>query len=80
MNNDLSERWFSLAQNYCRDEALIQKFWEEISEHYNHPDRYYHNFSHLSAMMERFDRCQAEIKEPDCLQFAIFYHDIILSF
>lgn len=80
MSHDLYQRWTSLCTSYSENSELIQQFWDEISDHYSDPERTYHNFSHLVAMMNRYDQCQEEIDDKDCLLFAIFYHDIIYQF
>ncbi|HOW37212.1 MAG TPA: nucleoside 2-deoxyribosyltransferase [Candidatus Pacearchaeota archaeon] len=53
-----------------------QKF-NELKSRYSEPHRFYHNFSHLKNCLNELDSVRLLAKNPDLIEFAIWYHDAI---
>lgn len=81
MNNlsHLKETFLELAARYCPDQNHIAECWNEIRQHYEGNDRYYHNFNHLTEMLQHYEDIRKNIENPDAFLFALFYHDIIYN-
>lgn len=69
--------WLDLAGRYSNDHFLIEDLWKEIEQHYSTSSRPYHNLKHLEFMLKLALQYRDQIKDPDSLMFAIFYHDFI---
>jgi len=74
---DLTARWQELAIKYTDDNQLAQELWKEIEESYTTKNRYYHNLTHLSYMVDHATKYQHKLSDPDTVLFSIFYHDIV---
>lgn len=48
-----------------------------IGNMYKKNQRWYHNLFHLEQMLKEFDAVRDKLKQPECVEFAIFLHDII---
>lgn len=77
MKSFLKNKWNQLASNYCKDELLIQSYWEEIERQYDSKNRHYHNLTHVSKMLEQAETHKDKIQNYDIVLFSIWYHDII---
>lgn len=73
----LQHRFKKLFYSYSNDFQLIKSLWQEIESHYTEPHRAYHNLTHLEELFEYYKIYRKELKKPDLVAFAIFYHDII---
>ena len=71
--------WQLLLGNYTSDQAFIEKTWQEIFDKYSGKKRFYHNLSHINALLEQADHYRSYINDLDVLQFAIWYHDVIYN-
>lgn len=72
----------SLLQRYGIDSQTIANSWQNLVCHYQQPHRHYHNLSHIGALLTHFDkvksdRVKSQLKHPDSVLLAIFYHDVI---
>ena len=66
----------TLCSTHSRDNQLIKKLWEEISDRYSEPHRYYHTLDHLRDIYLLLLPLKEDL-EWDTILFALFYHDII---
>jgi len=73
----LQEEWITLASNYTKNDALINKYWDEIETLYSSKNRHYHNLSHIYNMLLQAKAIEDIIDDYDAIRFAIWYHDII---
>ncbi|KAA9325417.1 HD domain-containing protein [Adhaeribacter soli] len=71
--------WRELAGNYTSDQELIETLWQELQQNYSEQNRHYHNLNHLSFMLEQAKRYEKQLKNPDAVTFAIFFHDIVYN-
>lgn len=77
MIDSLKHQWFQLATKYTKDNILTESLWIEIKTQYELNARYYHNFSHIDAMLKQAETHKETIENYNAFLFAIWYHDII---
>lgn len=66
-----------LLQVYAIDHQTIADYWQNIVTHYQQPHRHYHTLHHIEALLEQFDGIKDQLKQPESVLLAIFYHDVI---
>lgn len=76
-SSEVKQSFLDLIRRYSEDEQFNEECWTEIETAYTSSDRYYHDLSHISAMLTELDLVKTEISYSDSLLFAIFYHDFI---
>jgi predicted metal-dependent HD superfamily phosphohydrolase len=74
---EVQDQWRKLAGKYSSDVLLIDELFEDIQHSYASTDRYYHNLHHIHSMLKSARQFSEQILQPDTVNFAIFYHDII---
>lgn len=73
----LEKTFFSLFSTYSDDKDYMQTCWKELKTSYSGASRHYHNLSHIQTMLTELEMVKHLAEDLDCLQFAIFYHDVI---
>ncbi len=73
----LVESGTTLAAQYGATSAVIDKCLTDLLRYYDARGRYYHNSSHLAALLRWCERYQNELREPAVIKFAIWFHDVI---
>lgn len=71
--------WQQVCAPYTGKQLLVQALWLEIETEYSREDRHYHNLQHLGQLLFQANRYQDLIEDPACLEFAVFYHDIVYN-
>src|SRR6478735_316201 len=71
--------WDQLTGKYCNDNELTVRFYQEIERKYTTSRRHYHNLHHIAALLRYCEQFAGELKDPDVVAFAVFYHDIIYN-
>ncbi|WP_298509587.1 hypothetical protein [uncultured Kordia sp.] len=79
MKYDLHRWWLNLTSKYTDDELLLNQLWKEIHKNYTSKKRYYHNLTHIGNMLRCVSIDQNDLDDPDTLNLAIWYHDIIYN-
>lgn len=51
--------------------------WSKLERRYSEPHRFYHDRQHLAHCLEQLDLANGLIDEPDQVEMAIWFHDII---
>lgn len=70
-------RFDALLKNYCSNPKLVDRCWNELQQHYSSAGRYYHTLNHISGLIAVLDTATEQVKCPEALLFAAFYHDVI---
>lgn len=70
------ERWNNLWQRLGA-EGNSNKVFEDLFNRYSEINRFYHNFSHIKTCLNEFDLVKDKIEDPDALELAIWFHDVI---
>jgi len=73
----LKSQWDSLASFYPSDKTIKEDVFQELQEQYSEKSRFYHNFSHVKALLKLFESFDNKIQEPKAIKFAIWFHDVI---
>ena len=74
MDRDRFERlWSRCARASCSVPGLF----EEIAAHYREPHRHYHTPGHVDHCLAQLDAARAEMRDPDSVELAVWYHDVI---
>lgn len=74
---ELKKKFFTLLNNYSKDEGFIADCWLEIETNYSKSSRYYHNLEHLNTMFVELEYVKSTVNHLDRLLLSIYYHDII---
>ncbi len=77
----LKDRWMKLISSYCTDEARCQEIFDAVlAPEYKSSKRAYHNFNHVSDLLDAIDKYAEETTlNLDVLQFSAWFHDLIYN-
>jgi len=73
----LAQAWYSLMLYYTVKQEAGEKVFTDLLRRYDARGRYYHNSSHLAALLNWYERYQGKLRAPEVVQFAIWFHDVI---
>lgn len=48
-----------------------------LRKRYNAEGRAYHNWAHVQALIDHFERVQADLNDPGAVEIALYYHDVV---
>jgi predicted metal-dependent HD superfamily phosphohydrolase len=68
--------WQRLLVQY-QDLADVESIWHELDRRYSEPARAYHTFEHLARCFRELDRARTEMRSPDRVELALWFHDAI---
>lgn len=68
-----------LVKKYTANDSLRKQLWNEIVINYCDAGRYYHNLTHLEAIISELSDVKDNIPQWDTAMFSVFYHDIIYN-
>lgn len=71
----LKPRWNSLCQRLNINDTPI--LFKVLTDHYSEPHRAYHTLNHLQNCFNEFDEVKHLLNNPDAVEMAIWFHDII---
>ncbi|MDP1719014.1 MAG: N-methyl-D-aspartate receptor NMDAR2C subunit [bacterium] len=83
MENKNEEKWFRLCGriavegSFERTRAMHKWTFAGIVRAYMSEGRAYHNFSHIEQCLDEFEQVGCFLRNPDAVEFALWYHDII---
>jgi predicted metal-dependent HD superfamily phosphohydrolase len=75
----LREQWNDLSSSYTREEHLRANSFEVIREKYSEEGRFYHNLSHIKALLSMFESLKHMIQDGNAIRFVIWFHDVIYN-
>ena len=80
---DITEftRFQSLWQRNLTETAIddSQAIHQRLLAGYHEPQRHYHTLDHIKHCLAMFEDCKALVHDPDSLEMAIWFHDVILE-
>lgn len=76
---NLASRFRAVVNNFSKDEQQVAACWHELETAYNSPGRYYHTLRHIEQMLTALDEVKEACADPESIQLAIFYHDIVYN-
>ena len=71
------ERWLLLMDRLSL--ACDHDEYQTLANMLNEPNRAYHNASHIVDCLAQLDACDAECKNTDEVEFAIWFHDAVYN-
>jgi predicted metal-dependent HD superfamily phosphohydrolase len=74
---NLKQKFTELLTNIGFEEKEIQRNWSDLEKAYSSKSRHYHNLTHISDMVECFEKYADQLQFPNEVLFAVFYHDYI---
>lgn len=74
---ELKQIFIQLCRAYCKDETIVNSYWNEIEKKYSGRKRHYHNLTHLKFLIQQLKECKHLVADWDTILFSVFYHDII---
>ena len=74
------DRFQSLWQRNLYATAIddSEAVYHRLLAGYQEPHRHYHTLDHIRHCLTLFEDCKVLLNEPDALQLAIWFHDVIL--
>jgi predicted metal-dependent HD superfamily phosphohydrolase len=72
MKNRFKNLWFRIGATTDAEEAF-----GSLSKAYTQDHRFYHNLGHIRSCLEEFDNVRDLALDPNAVEFAIWYHDIV---
>jgi len=75
------DRFRALWQRCLIDGAFddSQKIHQRLLDGYDEPQRHYHTLAHIEQCMAMFDQCSSLAHNPDALELAVWFHDVIFE-
>lgn len=67
--------WLRQQHANCADNS--QAVYQKLLDAYNQPHRVYHNLEHIESCLTILDRVSAILDNPDAVELAIWFHDVI---
>lgn len=74
-HNGLKKRFDSLLSRIGKVDP--ENMYNKILDYYGKERRKYHNIAHIADMLGEFDTIKSDLDNPDSVEAAIWYHDII---
>jgi predicted metal-dependent HD superfamily phosphohydrolase len=53
--------------------------YQRLLAGYQQRNRHYHSLRHIEHCLAMFDQCKSQLQEPDAVELAIWFHDVILE-
>ena len=79
-NQDLAflrSQWEDLISSYTSDTRIKADSFQVLKEKYSETSRFYHNLSHVKALLNLFEFLRNKIQDHNAIRFAIWFHDVI---
>jgi predicted metal-dependent HD superfamily phosphohydrolase len=77
LHHNLSIAWQQCWQDLTIDSSVSERVFQLLIEAYSHPDRYYHNLTHIDRVLSTIARFSHELKNPLAVNLAAWFHDFI---
>lgn len=68
--DELRRRWTDLLNTWEVAPALADRAFEELSEHYSGPGRFYHTLDHIKSMLDCVDNIGFRARNVNAVRLA----------
>lgn len=75
----LEQQWSALTTEYKVPQEISKKHFDMILEKYSEKRRFYHNLSHLEALLKKAESLKDNFQDYGAVCFAIWFHDVIYN-
>ncbi len=69
--------WLRTVKGSTEDQA--KQVYHQLDQHYNKPQRYYHNWSHVGQCLGFIEEMATQLDVADEVRLAIWFHDVICT-
>ena len=69
--------WKEVEEFFSLSEFQTQKILSEIDSSLNEPDRYYHNYNHVTSILKQIEVQELTREDRVILILTAFYHDLV---
>ena len=73
----MRERWFELVLPFAVDADVVGVVFGELVDRYGENGRFYHNLTHIEAVLNHIQPFLLTAHNPVALQLAAWFHDVI---
>jgi len=73
----LKREWDKLISFYTSDTTLMENTFLVLTGKYREENRFYHNLSHVKALLTLFESLKDKVSNPNAVRFSIWFHDVI---
>ena len=73
---------FQLVWGRCLLDSAIDEsaaIHQHLIDSYSEPQRFYHTLDHIEHCLSLFDKIRSEVENPEALELAIWYHDVVYT-
>lgn len=77
--NYLKIEWKELFASYGVQGEITEKYLKEIIEKYSEKKRFYHNLSHIQALLKSAVKLKDYFQDYNSVRLAIWFHDVIYN-
>ncbi len=79
--SDMEQRFAQLWQRLlpADSDADYRAAWNALEEGYCEPWRQYHSARHIAFCLREFDQVKTQLKAPDEVEMALWFHDAVMS-
>jgi predicted metal-dependent HD superfamily phosphohydrolase len=77
VSKDLHRQWLELLQPFAVPQSSAERTFDCLLNAYLEPGRFYHNLSHIEAMLATVGRLTADGLQYPALQLAVWFHDAV---
>lgn len=75
----LQNQWRLLTTSYSVNNNLSEKYFLEIQEKYSEKKRFYHNLTHIQALLKSAEKLKEHFQDYQTVCWAIWFHDLIYN-
>jgi predicted metal-dependent HD superfamily phosphohydrolase len=70
-------QWNDLLSFYTSDQSIKDNSCQILKEKYSEKSRFYHNLSHVKALLNLLDSLKDKIQDQNAIRFSLLFHDVI---
>ena len=75
----LKKQWNDLTALYTSDVGLRDESFQTLKEMYSEKGRFYHNLSHIKALLHLLEARKNKLHDHNAIRFAIWFHDAVYN-
>lgn len=73
----LRGQWDELLSFYTSDISIKDNSIQMLQEKYSEKSRFYHNLSHVKALLQSLESFKHKIQDPHAIRFSMWFHDVV---
>lgn len=75
--NFLKGQWEDLSSFYTVESTIKDDSFQALKEKYSDKSRFYHNLSHVKALLDLCESLTNKIQDHNSIRFAIWFYDVV---